>query len=563
MKAASSCWLQRDKLPAIGNLRRGLAMLSPSDRVAKRHSDVTHVLGGSSKSTRYFLQDSCSRQPSIRTASSSAADIWNRSAAASAPGKVLTMETLNPNIKTMEYAVRGPIVTRAAEIDKELKQGTKKQFEQVIMANIGDCHACGQQPITFLRQVVALTTYPALLESPEFPTDAKQRARRVLDGCGGRSIGSYSESVGVEVIRRDVADYISKRDGGIPADYSDVFLCGGASDGIKSILKLLMTGRDFPQAGIMIPIPQYPLYTATIAEYNAYAVPYYLDEDNKWAMNVHELKRSLNAVRNKCLPRGIVVINPGNPTGQVLSRKNIEDVIKFAKQEKLFILADEVYQHNVYAKDSEFHSFKKVMKEMGGEYADMELASFLSTSKGYMGECGYRGGYCEVINMDPAIKTQLIKSISAKLCPTVSGQVAMEVVVNPPVPGEPSYDQFQKEKLRVLDDLELKARMTTETLNSIEGVKCNEVMGAMYAFPRVFLPEKAIGEAKTKGLTPDAMYCFQLLEETGICVVPGSGFGQRDGTYHFRMTILPTVDELKQLLSRFKEFHVRFMARYS
>jgi alanine transaminase len=338
--------------------------------------------------------------------------------------KVLTMESLNPNIRVMEYAVRGPIVARAAEIEKELKQGVKKPFTQVIRANIGDCHACGQLPISFLRQVVAICTYPALLESADFPADAKDRARRILDGCKGHSIGSYSDSVGVEVIRQDIAAYISKRDGGIPSNPDDVFLSTGASDGIKTIIKLLMTGREKPQAGIMIPIPQYPLYTAVIAEFNAYPIPYYLNEDKLWGMDVQELQRSYDQAKSQCLPRALVVINPGNPTGQVLSRQNIEDVIRFAKKNNLFILADEVYQHNIYAKGSEFHSFKKVITEMGKEYADMELASFLSTSKGYMGECGYRGGYCEVINMDPEVKLQLIKSVSAKLCPTVSGQVS-------------------------------------------------------------------------------------------------------------------------------------------
>ncbi len=83
----------------------------------------------------------------------------------------------------------------------------------------------------------------------------------------------------------------------------------------------------------------------------------------------------------------------------------------------------QVYQHNVYAKGSEFHSFHKVMASLGAEYADMELASFMSISKGYMGECGYRGGYCELINVDPEVKAMLIKSISASLCSSVLAQV--------------------------------------------------------------------------------------------------------------------------------------------
>ncbi|XP_013419828.1 alanine aminotransferase 1 [Lingula anatina] len=477
--------------------------------------------------------------------------------------KVLTVDSMNPHVKRMEYAVRGPIVIRAGEIEKEMEQGKGFPFEEVMRANIGDCHATGQKPLTFLRQVIALCTYPALLVTTDlFPADAKERARRILNDCKGHSIGSYSDSAGVEVIRKDVATYISNRDG-IPCDYNDVFLSTGASDAIKIIMKLLLTGKDGDErAGVMIPIPQYPLYSATTAEYNAYQIDYYLDEDNKWALDVNELKRALNAARQHCIPRAICVINPGNPTGQVLTKQNIMDIIKFAHEEKLFIMADEVYQDNVYGSDSEFHSFKKVLHEMGPKYADQELASFMSTSKGYMGECGYRGGYCEVINLDKDVKYQLLKSISAKLCPSVSGQVAMDVVVNPPQKGEPSYDTFMKEKSFVLDTLKKKAALVTDLFNSIEGISCNPVQGAMYAFPRILLPEKACIEAKKRGQTPDSFYCFQLLEETGICVVPGSGFGQKEGTHHFRMTILPPLEKVEAVLGKFKEFHLRFLEKY-
>lgn len=225
-------------------------------------------------------------------------------------------------------------------------------------------------------------------------------------------------------------------------------------------------------------------------------------------------------------------------------------------------MADEVYQHNVYDKDSEFHSFKKVLKEMGGDYKDMELASFMSTSKGYMGECGFRGGYCEVINLDPEVKVMQLKSISAKLCSAVAGQAAMDVVVNPPKPGEPSFDLFSKEKDFVLGQLKKKAAMASETLNSLDGITCNSIQGAMYAFPQIYLPEKAIKTAEAKGMKADAFYCYQLLEETGICVVPGSGFGQVEGTYHFRTTILPQLDQLTAMLQKFKTFHESFLQKY-
>lgn len=102
----------------------------------------------------------------------------------------------------------------------------------------------------------------------------------------------------------------------------------------------------------------------------------------------------------------------------------------------------------------------------------------------------------------------------------------------------------------------------TELFNSIEGIKCNEVMGAMYAFPRIFLPPKAVAAAEAKKQAPDFFYCMQLLESTGLCTVPGSGFGEKPGTYHFRITILPRLEEMQAVLHTFKEFHLKFLEQY-
>ncbi|KAM3919788.1 alanine aminotransferase 2 [Leptodactylus fuscus] len=478
--------------------------------------------------------------------------------------RILTLQSMNPQVRAVEYAVRGPIVVKAGEIEKELQQGIKKPFSEVIKANIGDAHAMGQQPITFLRQVVALCTYPDLLDSPQFPQDAKDRARRILESCGGQSLGSYSASQGIACIREDVAQYIEQRDGGVPADPDNIFLTTGASDGIASILKILVSGEGKSRTGVMIPIPQYPLYSAAISELNAVQVNYYLDEDHCWALDVGELRRALYDAKQYSNPKVLCIINPGNPTGQVQSRRCIEEVIHFAWKEGLFLLADEVYQDNVYSPDCQFHSFKKVLYEMGPEYSsNVELASFHSTSKGYMGECGYRGGYMEVLNLHPDIKAQLVKMLSVRLCPPVSGQAAMDVVVNPPQPDEESYPQFIQEKEAVLSNLAHKAKLTEELFNQVPGIQCNPLQGAMYAFPQIFIPLKAVKEAELLQMAPDMFYCMRLLEETGICVVPGSGFGQRDGTYHFRMTILPPVEKLTLLLQSVKDFHVRFLDEFS
>ncbi|KFM70384.1 Alanine aminotransferase 2, partial [Stegodyphus mimosarum] len=209
-----------------------------------------------------------------------------------------------------------------------------------------------------------------------------------------------------------------------------------------------------------------------------------------------------------------------------------------------------------------FHSFKKILIELGDPYKSMELASFMSASKGYMGECGLRGGYCELINLNPEVKKVFLKCISARLCSNVLGQAAMDCVVNPPRENEPSYDLFMKEKNSVLQSFKEKAALVAETFSSMKGMKCNKVAGAMYAFPRLILPQKAIAKARSMGQTPDFFYAMQLLENTGICVIPGSAFGQVPGTYHFRTTILPQIDKLKIMLKLLKKHHENFLEEY-
>ncbi|XP_032388464.1 alanine aminotransferase 2-like isoform X2 [Etheostoma spectabile] len=465
--------------------------------------------------------------------------------------KVLTIDSMNPTVKKVEYAVRGPIVLRAVELERELSEGMKKPFSEVIKANIGDAHAMGQQPITFFRQVLALCSYPELLNDSTFPEDAKSRARRILQSCGGNSMGSYTASQGINSVRQDVARYIERRDGGVPCDPDDIYLTTGASDGIVTMLKLLVCGEGATRAGVMISIPQYPLYSAALAELGAVQINYYLNEQKCWSMDISELQRALDEARRHCNPRALCIINPGNPTGQVQSRQCIEDVIRFAANERLLLMADEVYQDNVYAEGCQFHSFKKVLFEMGPEYSDtVELVSFHSTSKCYMGECGFRGGYMEIINMDDEVKAQLTKLVSVRLCPPVPGQALMDLVVNPPQPGEPSHDTFIKERTATLSALAEKAKLTEQVLNTIQGISCNPVQGAMYSFPRITIPEKAVQEAMDKGQEPDMFYCMKMLEETGICLVPGSGFGQADGTYHFRMTIFPNRRKTKNPLKK-------------
>ena len=209
-----------------------------------------------------------------------------------------------------------------------------------------------------------------------------------------------------------------------------------------------------PNDGIMVPIPQYPLYSASIALYGGKLVPYYLDEDHGWSLDVTELKRSLDTARAQgiCV-RALVFINPGNPTGQCLSEQNLRDLISFCYESRLVLMADEVYQENIYNKQRPFISARTVLGEFPEPVkSGTELVSFHTVSKGAYGECGLRGGYMEVHNVDAAVIDELYKVAAINLCSNMPGQVALGLMVNPPTAGMPSYPLFMREKQGIEKD---------------------------------------------------------------------------------------------------------------
>mmetsp|Transcript_10717 Transcript_10717/g.23374 ORF Transcript_10717/g.23374 Transcript_10717/m.23374 type:complete len:202 (-) Transcript_10717:9-614(-) len=193
---------------------------------------------------------------------------------------------------------------------------------------------------------------------------------------------------------------------------------------------------------------------------------------------------------------------------------------------------------------------------------NLQLISFHSTSKGLIGECGRRGGCMELHNIDPYVKSQLYKLASSGLCSGVPGQIMMSLMVRPPLPDEESYELFTKEEASILESLKRRAVSLVKGLNEIDGVTCNPSEGAMYAFPRVELSPAASEDAAANDQTPDTMYALSLLEETGICVVPASGFGQKEGRVGFRTTFLPPEDELNEAIVEFKRHHELFSEKY-
>lgn len=471
--------------------------------------------------------------------------------------------TVNRRMLEMEYAVRGPIPRRAAEL--------KLRGRRIIPCNLGNPQALGQQPISFYREVLSLVEHPVRIER-----ERKLKAMfngGALDGPGGlepddfhsdyvlelserylsqmeTGMGAYSDSSGPWFIREAVADFIDRRDGAdggaVPrSDPEQVFITNGASEGVRYVVDLLI---DDTSDGIMIPIPQYPLYSAAIKRCGGVQVDYFLDEESGWALDRGLLESSLEDARGRGVDvKAIVVINPGNPTGAVLTEETVRAVVAFAGDNGLAIIADEVYQENVYGRDAGFVSFARGLGRSG-----VPLFSVHSTSKGFYGECGHRGGYLEIRNAPRIRNTELsftdlvLKQASVNICSNTVGQLMMYLVVSPPPENTEPYRRFTNERRTILEDLHDKAVMIRSGFDQMEGVSCFGRTGAMYLFPRLDrLPEG----------TNDFDYCMELLERTGLVTVNGEGFGQQPGTSHLRIAFLPPREVIEEVLPNWIAFH--------
>ena len=396
----------------------------------------------------------------------------------------LNINNINPHVKEAKYAVRGELATKAenyrAKLSGRKAPGVPEHlpFDTVISANIGNPQQLDQKPITFFRQVLSILEFPDLLEKEEvlrnglgYKQDVIDRAKWLLKDV--HSVGAYSQSQGGAGIRDSVAKFIERRDE-YPADPGSIFLSAGASSGVNTLMHVICAK---PETGVLVPIPQYPLYTATLSLLNARCVPYYLDESKAWSTDVNVMRESLKKAKSEGTDiRAIVVINPGNPTGASLSEDDIKGVLKFAAEEHLVVLADEVYQTNIFI--GKFTSFKKCLrdlqKESPGKYDTVELASLHSISKGMVGECGHRGGYFELIGFDKEVAAQIYKFVSISLCSPVIGQCLVEMMVNPPKKGDPSYPLYEQEYNEIFQGLRHRAMALYEAFKQMEGVECQD-----------------------------------------------------------------------------------------
>jgi alanine transaminase len=169
----------------------------------------------------------------------------------------------------------------------------------------------------------------------------------------------------------------------------------------------------------------------------------------------------------------------------------------------------------------------------------------------------------ELHHIEPYVQSQIYKLASSGLCSGTSGQLLTSLMVKGPEPGSESAALFEQEEQEIFANLKRRSKDLVDGLNRIDGIECQPTEGAMYAFPSVKLPAKAIAEAKAADQSPDTLYALSLLNETGICVVPGSGFGQKEGRIGFRTTFLPGDEQLYKAIDEFGRHHKLFCEKYA
>jgi alanine-synthesizing transaminase len=297
----------------------------------------------------------------------------------------------------------------------------------------------------------------------------------------------------------------------------DIFVGSGASECIELALSALVDEGD----NVMTPSPGYPLYTAVLGKLGCPENPYFLDESHGWQPDLADIAAKINS-----RTRAIVLINPNNPTGSVCERKTLEGLLELAARHNVVVFADEIYDKLVLG-DSKHISIASLRP-------DVPVITFNGLSKAYLGP-GLRIGWA--IMSGPAarlgeLREAIHRFLRARLCANSPIQFA----IAPALEGDQTHLAEVRRKLEARRDL------TMRSLNAVPGVSCVSPAAAFYAFPSL-----NVGE-------PDETFIPKMIRETGVVVVPGSGFGQRPGTAHFRVVFLPPEDVLTRAYQAIADF---------
>ncbi len=394
--------------------------------------------------------------------------------------------TKSAKLANVCYDIRGPIMDRAKQLEEE--------GHKIIKLNIGNLAVFG-------------------FDAPE---EIQQDMIRNLPDSAG-----YSDSQGIFAARKAVMHETQKQGiKGVTLD--DIYLGNGASELIVMATNALLNNGD----ELLLPAPDYPLWTAAASLSGGTPVHYMCDEANGWMPNLADIRAKITPAT-----RGIVVINPNNPTGALYSEQLLKDIVEIAREHHLVIFADEVYDKVLY--DGVHHTAIASLSH------DVLTLTFNSLSKSYR-SCGYRAGWM-VVSGDKKPARDYIEGLNMlsnmRLCPNVPGQWAIQTALG----GYQSINDLVGEGGRLRRQRDL----AYELITAIPGVSCVKPSAALYMFPRL--------DPKVYPIDDDRQFFLELLEETRVMLVQGTGFNWATPD-HFRIVFLPHEDDLREAIGRIAGF---------
>ena len=402
------------------------------------------------------------------------------------PGGNLKTIQKSAKLANVLYDVRGPIVEAAKQMEDE--------GQKIIKLNIGNLAPFG-------------------FDAPE---EIQQDMIRNLPESSG-----YSDSKGIFAARKAVMHY-SQQQGVVGVTLDDIYLGNGASELIVMAANALLDDGD----ELLVPSPDYPLWTAATSLSGGKPVHYRCDEDNGWMPD-------LDDIRAKITPntKGLVVINPNNPTGALYSDELLLGLVQIARDHGLVLLADEVYDKVLY--EGEKHTAVASLS------TDVLTLTFNSLSKAYRA-CGYRAGWM-VISGEKSCAKDYIEGLNMlanlKLGSNVPGQWAIQTALG----GYQSINDLVKEGGRLRRQRDL----AYELITAIPGVTCVKPKAALYMFPRL--------DPVMYPIPDDRQFFMEVLRATRVMLVQGTGFNYPD-QQHFRIVFLPHEDDLREAINRLAKF---------
>jgi alanine-synthesizing transaminase len=392
------------------------------------------------------------------------------------------------------YDIRGPVLDRAKEMEDE--------GHKIIKLNIGNLAVFGLEP----------------------PDEIVQDMIRNLPQAAG-----YTDSKGLFAPRKSIVHYTQEKHiAGVSVD--DVYLGNGASELIVMSLQALLDNGD----EVLVPAPDYPLWTASVSLSGGNPVHYMCDEQSDWYPDLDDIRSKVTSNT-----KAIVVINPNNPTGALYPKEVLLEIVEIARQHELIVLCDEIYDKTLY--DGNVHTSIASLAD------DVLFVTFNGLSKNYR-SCGYRAGWM-IVSGEKRHAKDYIEGLdmlaSMRLCSNTPGQLAIQTALG----GYQSIQDLVAPTGRLCRQRDL----AYDALSAIPGVSVVKPKAALYMFPRL--------DPKVYPIEDDQQFAYELLAEEKLLIVQGSGFNWPDPD-HFRVVFLPNSDDLGEALLRIERFLGNYRRRY-